>query len=103
MHGKKERGFLLKIIWQSSKERYFWMIFIVLLSVIPKFINVYGIKIIIDLITRQASFADIVFAMQYAWGKVNLDFMQNIMAISHASDILMLPVQDPCGKLMQRS
>ena len=22
MHGKKERGFLLKIIWQSSKERY---------------------------------------------------------------------------------
>ena len=65
MHGKKERGFLLKIIWQSSKERYFWMIFFVLLSVIPKFINVYGIKIIIDLITRQASFADIVFAILF--------------------------------------
>ena len=41
------------------------MIFIVLLSVIPKFINVYGIKIIIDLITRQASFADIVFAILF--------------------------------------
>ena len=65
MHGKKERGFLLKIIWQSSKERYFWMIFIVLLSVIPKFLSVYGMKTIIDLITRQASFADIVFAILF--------------------------------------
>ena len=53
---KKDNGrlFLAKVIWDSSKERYFWMCAVCIVSLIPQFVSIYGLKIVVDFISRGA-------------------------------------------------
>lgn len=53
-------AFLSKIIWNSSKSRFFWMGFISLISLIPQFVSIYGLKLIVDLIDRNANIKEII-------------------------------------------
>ena len=45
---KSEKFSMLKIVWKASAFRFVWMGILVVLSVVPKFVSVYGLKLITD-------------------------------------------------------
>lgn len=69
--------FLANVVWKSSKERYFWMIFACLLSLIPKFVSIYGLKLIVDLIVDNKSIIEIVGLIVIL---VSLEIINNIFS-----------------------
>ena len=46
-------------IWRASKVRFFWIGALVILSVIPKFVSIYGLKLITDSLIQNKSIKDI--------------------------------------------
>lgn len=52
---------MMRIVWKASKFRFLWMGILIVLSVIPKFISVYGLKLITDYLVQGRNIRDIMF------------------------------------------
>ena len=55
----RNKTFLFRIVWSCAKSRIFWMFFICVLTIIPQFVSIYGLKIVVDLIVIQADVIEI--------------------------------------------
>ena len=58
---KSEKFSMLKIVWKASAFRFVWMGILVVLSVIPKFVSVYGLKLITDYLVHGCDIKNIAF------------------------------------------
>ena len=58
---KSEKFSMLKIVWKASAFRFVWMGILVVLSVVPKFVSVYGLKLITDYLVQGCDIKNIAF------------------------------------------
>lgn len=61
-HGEK---FLRRVIWESDKSRFPVMIIGCVMSVIPQFVSIYGLKLIVDLIVDGTAVTHVMYAVGF--------------------------------------
>lgn len=57
--------FLRRVIWESDKSRFPVMIVGCVMSIIPQFVSIYGLKLIVDLIVTGTALAHVMYAVGF--------------------------------------
>lgn len=56
----KVRNFLAHVVWESDKRRFLWLLINCILSILPQFVSIYGLKIVVDLIVKESNIKNII-------------------------------------------